>query len=238
MPEPIAVEQQHTLTPNQSQHICKVLRLQVGDQVRVFHPDCGEYQASIIEAQPKHTIVEIQQQIKAPPSPPPCAIHLGQVISRGDRMDYSLQKATELGVTAITPLTSIRCGVKLSPERMAKRMAHWQGVIESAVQQCGRIDVPALHQPCSTLNWVQKQQSDVCLAAVVDPSQHPDPLSIIEHASSASILIGPEGGFTSEEQGAILKTHFQAWQLGPRVLRTETAGVVALALLQARFGDF
>lgn len=226
-----------TLDKNHSQHICKVLRLKSGDEISVFNSMDGEYLATIIDDNPKAALIQVSKQIHPAPIKPKCYLHLGQVISRGDRMDYSIQKATELGVHEITPILSQRCGVQIAKERLIKRMQHWQGVIDSAVQQCGRLDTPKLNNPITLDQWITQQHPGLCLAALVNSDNNPIQ-EVKDKPSQVNILIGPEGGFTEQEE-ALMKEHtFLAWQLGPRVLRTETAGVVALTLLQNQFGDF
>lgn len=235
--EPINIDKNITLSKNHSQHICKVLRLKQDDMISVFHPDYGEFSAKLLDANPKAAVIQIQQQIKNKAERPACHLHLAQVISRGDRMDYSIQKATELGVHEITPILSKRCGVQLPKERLLKRMHHWQGVIESAVQQCGRIDTPKLNSPIQLDKWLSQDHAGVCLAALVN-TQNNALDTIKTKPNNITVLIGPEGGFAPEEEQLMQDHGILAWQLGPRVLRTETAGVVALTLLQSRFGDF
>jgi 16S rRNA (uracil1498-N3)-methyltransferase len=235
--EPIVTNKNITLSKSHSQHICKVLRLKQDDIISVFHPDYGEFSAKLLDANPKAAVVQIQQLIKNKAEQPACHLHLAQVISRGDRMDYSIQKATELGVHEITPILSKRCGVQLPKERLLKRMQHWQGVILSAVQQCGRINIPKLNPPIQLNTWLAQNHTGVCLAALVN-TQNNALNTIKKTPDNITVLIGPEGGFAPEEEQLMQENSILAWQLGPRVLRTETAGVVALTLLQNQFGDF
>jgi len=235
--EPIITHNNLTLSKNHSQHLCKVLRLKEGEVISVFHPDYGEFTAELIEAHTKAAIIHIKDQIHPAPQKPKCHLHLAQCISRGDRMDYAIQKATELGVHEITPIYANRCGKPLPKERIQKRLQHWQGIIDSAVQQCGRIDSPKLNEPLSLDAWLDQNKNELALAALV--SSKNDALKNIQSKpNSVSILIGPEGGFTPEEETLLQNKGTLAWQLGPRVLRTETASVVALTLLQTQFGDF
>jgi 16S rRNA (uracil1498-N3)-methyltransferase len=235
--EPIHANQSMTLSKNHSQHICKVLRLKEGEALSVFHPDYGEHAAELIEANAKAAVIHVNEQLRPAPEKPACHLHLAQVVSRGDRMDYAIQKATELGVHEITPIISKRCNVQLSKERFQKRMQHWQGVIDSAVQQCGRIDTPKLNEPIHLEKWLAQKLEGLCLAALVNTKNNPVKM-IQEKPSKITILIGSEGGFASEEESLVIENGLLAWQLGPRVLRTETASVVALTLLQHQFGDF
>ena len=235
--QPCQTGDQITLNKTLSQHICKVLRLTTHDKLSVFHPEYGEFNAQLLEANHKHALITIQHQIKPKPMPPTHHLHLAQVISRGERMDFSIQKATELGVDEITPIISKRCGVQLSKERLQKRMLHWQGVIESAVQQCGRIDVPHLNDPIALNHWLAQPRQGDCFAAMINPNQNKKP-NFNNLESPITVIIGPEGGFTPEEEQHMLSHQVKPWQLGPRVLRTETAGIVALTLLQYHIGDF
>jgi 16S rRNA (uracil1498-N3)-methyltransferase len=237
MRETLAVNQSYTLSKNHSQHLCKVLRLKEGESLFVFNADSGEFSATIMEASPKATVIETHHLIYPAPKKPACYLHVAQVISRGDRMDYSIQKSTELGVHEITPIISERCGVHLSNERMKNRMDHWEGVIESAVQQCGRIDGVRLNHPIHLEKWLDQKKEGLCLAALV--SSQENPIKSLQFAPShVLVLIGSEGGFSLEEELLMKEKGWLAWQLGPRVLRTETAAVVALTLLQDHFGDF
>jgi 16S rRNA (uracil1498-N3)-methyltransferase len=235
--EAIQAHQTITLSKEHSQHMCKVLRLKEDELLSVFNPDLGEFSARLVEANPKAAVIQIQNQTHLAPKKPDCHLHLAQVISRGDRMDYSIQKATELGVHEITPIISERCGVQLSKERQANRMEHWQGVIESAVQQCGRIDLPLLHKPMILEDWLNEKKEGLYLAALVSSKENPIK-NVQQTPSRITVLIGPEGGFSLQEEHMMKEKDLLAWQIGPRVLRTETATVVALTLLQHYFGDY
>ena len=161
-------------------------------------------------------------------------IELGQVMSRGERMDYAVQKATELGVTRIVPLFSERCEVKLSSERQDKRQQHWQQVAISACEQSGRSRVPEIAQPQPLSQWLTQCHSALKLVL------HPDaamPLAQRQAPASVALLIGPEGGLGDQEIAQARAAGFDSLQLGPRVLRTETAPVAALAVLQYLWGD-
>ncbi|MDX1467394.1 MAG: 16S rRNA (uracil(1498)-N(3))-methyltransferase, partial [Halomonas sp.] len=164
----------------------------------------------------------------------PLAVHLGQAISKGDRMDYAIQKAVELGVATITPLYTEHGDVRLKGERAAKKLAHWQAVAASACEQCGRATLPPVHAPMGLGEWLAAR--DEALRLVL----HPGTAGALEQAeapASVAVLIGPEGGLAEAEVEAARTSGFAPLSLGPRVLRTETAPVVALSLLQARFGD-
>ena len=164
----------------------------------------------------------------------PLAVHLGQAISKGDRMDYAIQKAVELGVAAITPLYTEHGDVRLRGEREAKKLAHWQAVAASACEQCGRAVVPTVHFPMTLAEWLTERNEALRLVL------HPGTRGVLEQATapdSVALLIGPEGGLSAKDLETALAVGFMPLSLGPRILRTETAPVVALSLLQYRFGD-
>ncbi len=163
-------------------------------------------------------------------------IHLGQAISRGERMDYTLQKSVELGVQIITPLFTERCGVDLQGERLEKRMQHWQQVIISACEQSGRCYIPELKAPCSLEKWLMELKVD--LAWIMDPRAS-TPLSAIQKSvGRVALLCGPEGGLSELELDQAKQHGLLGLLMGPRILRTETAALTALSLLQAQWGDF
>ena len=161
-------------------------------------------------------------------------VHLGQCLSRGERMDYAIQKATELGVTQLTPLFSERCEVRLNTERLNKRTQHWQQVAVSASEQSLRCSVPAVESAQHLTNWVSSIQADLKL--VLDP-RAAQPLSSFAAPTSVALLIGPEGGLSDQEVAQAAAAGFLPIALGPRVLRTETAPIAALSLLQYLWGD-
>jgi len=159
---------------------------------------------------------------------------LGVGISRGERMDFAIQKSVELGVFAITPLLTERGVVQLRAERQAKRMAHWQGVLVSACEQSGRSRMPTLHPSATLGDWLATQRDGLMLY-----HRAADTLASVPHpGSSLKLLVGPEGGLSEEERAMALASGFRGVRLGPRVLRTETAPLAAIAAIQALWGDF
>ena len=217
-----------------ARHAVSVLRLQVGDALNLFNGTGGEYRASLVAVNKRETRVRLIE-FDATERESPVDITLALGISAGERMDYSLQKATELGVTAIQPLATERSVVKLAGERADKRLQHWQHVVIAACEQCGRNRVPA----------VAPVQKIYAYLAAVDRNKRllmlsPDartPLKQVAPTSSAVLLIGAEGGLAPAEIEAARAGGFEPVSLGPRILRTETAPVAALALLQALWGD-
>lgn len=257
-------------------HVSRVLRLKAGDKIRLFDGQGHEFMA-VLEQTGKKTIAHIEEPIEQN-TESPLQIELLQVVSRGDRMDFTIQKATELGVTSIVPLLSERCGVKLDEQRGSKKLESYQKIAIAACEQCGRNVVPEikplqsltdylkLHQKkliAHTLSLIQ-QQSDAANAlesiVSVDNSANAicsldkmidnegylnltlDPraqykLTSLPKTGKYRILIGPEGGFTPEEVAAAQQAAFVGISLGPRILRTETTALVALAILGSHFGD-
>ncbi len=217
-----------------ARHAVTVLRLQVGDTLNLFNGEGGEYRATLVAVSKREARVRLTG-FEATEHESPVDITLALGISAGERMDYSLQKATELGVSAIQPLATERSVVKLAGERADKRLQHWQHVVVAACEQCGRNRVPV----------VAPVQRLFAYLAAVDRSKRllllsPDastPLKRVARADAAVLLIGPEGGLAPAEYEAAQAGGFEPVKLGPRILRTETAPVAALAVLQALWGD-
>ena len=224
---------QHALPEEQAHYIGRVLRHGVGDAVQLFDGSGQEYLGQLIEVGKKSVRVELTEQLPGQPDSP-LRVHLGQGLSRGERMDWAIQKATELGVAEITPIVSERCEVRLKDERADKRLAHWQQVAISACEQCGRSTVPLIHPPLLLADWLEQVEAELKLVL------HPVAEPLVSHAKPASLafLIGPEGGLNDNEVSQAVAAHFQAARLGPRVLRTETAAAVALSVAQQLWGDF
>ena len=224
---------QHELPEEQAHYIGRVLRHAVGDAVQLFDGSGQEFLGELIEVGKKTVRVELREQF-AGQAESPLRVHLGQGLSRGERMDWAIQKATELGVAAITPIVSERCEVRLKDERADKRMAHWRQIAISACEQCGRSTIPLIHPPQLLGDWLQQTDADLKLVL------HPVAEALASHArpQTLAFLIGPEGGLNDNEVSQAQAAGFHAARLGPRVLRTETAPVVALAVAQQLWGDF
>jgi 16S rRNA (uracil1498-N3)-methyltransferase len=223
----------HELPEAQAHYIGRVLRMAEGDAVQVFDGSGQEFRGTLAEVGKKRVLVQLNEQF-AGQVESPLRIHLGQGLSRGERMDWAIQKATELGVNEITPIFSERCEVRLKDERADKRLLHWRQVAISACEQCGRSTVPVIHPPLLLADWLK--QTDAELKLVLHPVAEP----LVGHArpSSLAFLIGPEGGLSDAEVEQAKTAGYHAARLGPRVLRTETAPVVALAVAQQLWGDF
>lgn len=213
-----------------SHYLTRVLRMSVGSTVTLFNGDGCDYSADIRDIH-RQKVALVLTGSQRPNNESPLKITLVQAISRGERMDYSLQKATELGVFRIQPLISRRVEVRLTDNRQAKRIAHWQAVVVAACEQSGRAVIPEVKLPISMADWVAVTETAPRL--VLDPlaetmlSQSP-----IE-GDSVSILVGPEGGFSEAEIQSLYSAGVTGVSLGRRILRTETAGPAAIAVLQA-----
>tara|TARA_R110001592_G_scaffold179781_2_gene421687 strand:+ start:4407 stop:5147 length:741 start_codon:yes stop_codon:yes gene_type:complete len=224
------------LESSSAHHIANVLRMKQGDQVMLFNGSGWFFSASITVSSKKHVSVFIDSSEKAH-TESSLYTHLGQVMSRGDRMDYAIQKSTEMGVNEITPLMSARCELKLKADREDKRLAHWQQVAISAAEQCGRATVPTIHPVSSLENWLA-QQSSKGLSLVFHHRDTQNLAQIQTPPSHVNLLIGPEGGLSETEIEQAKQANFIACTFGPRVMRTETAPVACLSVLQWLWGDF
>lgn len=233
-PEALQLHTTLDLEAQASTHLVKVLRLKEGAELRLFNGDGNEYLASITVAGKKNTQVEIND-ILSQDSKISFPMHLGQVVSKGDRMDFTIQKATELGITDITPLWSERCDVRLKGERLEKKMEHWKKVAISACEQSGRNHIPTIHPAVSYHEWASSVESDTKLVLHTRDQKN---LTDIQKPASVALLVGPEGGITDEEVELCIQQGFTGLTLGPRILRTETAALAALSLFQYLWGDF
>ncbi len=215
-----------------SHHLTRVLRAQPGDPVILFNGKGLNWNCQIDHIDKRRVTLSVGHATD-PRNESPLAIHLGLCLSKGDRFDWAIQKSTELGVSTITPLFSERVDVKLPADRVAKRLAHWQQIVVGACEQCGRAVVPTLSAPTALSAWVAQQRCELRLvlhhrATGALPKMTP---------GSVALLVGPEGGLTELDLAQASTAGFVNLKLGPRVLRTETAPAVALAVLGARWGD-
>lgn len=231
----LAVGESVELDSAASNHVGKVLRMKPGQHLSLFNGSGVEYTASITEVNKKHVIAAIESSIEVA-SESTLNTHIGQVMSRGDRMDYMIQKSTELGATEITPLTSERCEVKLKGDREEKRIKQWQQIAISAAEQCGRSKIPTIH-PITTVESFVKQKSQDALGLVLH-HRTTQQITDLEQPRNVRLLIGPEGGLSESEIEMATHHQFVATTFGPRVFRTETAPVAALSILQWLWGDF
>lgn len=256
VPQSLAVGERVVLPEAVANHAVRVLRLQPGDPLVLFNGDGGAYAGHLLAQQPmsaepaskkkrdgragRQTTAEVRLESFEPGDRASALrIRLWQGVSAAERMDYTWQKAVELGVYACVPVETRRCVTRLDAARAEKRHAHWQGVIIAAAEQCGLNRLPIL-QAVRSLSQMLAEPADGSVRVMLDPDateSFPVWLEQQTGLSDLTILIGPEGGFAPEELEAAHAAGFQCFRLGPRVFRTETAGPVALAVTQAIAGD-
>ncbi|KPZ51854.1 16S rRNA (uracil(1498)-N(3))-methyltransferase [Pseudoalteromonas sp. P1-25] len=230
----IALNTPVSLNDDAAGHIGRVLRMKVGEHVSIFNGEGGEYFSEIIEVTKKSVVVmplrfdehNVESELN---------IHLGQCVSRGDKMDFTIQKSVELGINEITPIFSQRCGVKLSGDRLEKKHQQWQKIAISAAEQSGRNYVPVVHPPVDLKQWLEQHTDEIKLT--LHPRAEHSIKTITVPSAGVRFLVGPEGGFTDEEMAKTKQQEFVDIRLGPRVLRTETAALTVLSALQLQFGD-
>lgn len=233
-PLPLQAASRFELSEDGANHVGRVLRMQAGQSLILFDGLGGQYPATIVETGKRHVLVETGAHDPCEVESP-LAIHLGQVISRGDRMEFTIQKSVELGVTCITPLFSDRCGVRLQGERLDKKRDQWQKIVIAACEQCGRNRIPLI-QPVQDLeDWLAEPTDELKLN--LHPRAPYSLQTLPAPTHGVRLLIGPEGGLSSEEIETARQHGFADMLLGPRVLRTETAAMTAITALQCRFGD-
>lgn len=229
------IGQQITLDDNASHHVARVLRATINQPLVVFNGLGGEYHAIISAITKKSVIVEIQS-FDPREAESPLDLWLAQGISRGDKMDYTIQKAVELGVKKIIPLFTERSTVKLDEERQQKKREHWQSIAISACEQSGRNRIPTITPATTLIKAMPELSTHTCFAlsphAEKKLCDHPIP-----PGQPIVLLIGPEGGLSDNEMALVTREGFLPLHLGPRILRTETAGLAAITALQCLFGD-
>jgi len=234
-PQPLHLNDTISLDDNAANHVARVLRITTGRLLFIFNGETQcHFEAEIIECQRKRVSLKLIKKINTQLESP-LNIHLGQAISKGDRFEFVIQKATELGINEITPLWTEHCDVKLSPERLEKKLKQWQQIAIAACEQSGRDIVPSIHQPEKVQDWLVKTEAQE--KWVLDPRgkvQSSDEKTI----TSACLLIGPEGGLSNQEVESACQQNFKSKLIGPRILRTETAALTAITLLQHQWGDF
>lgn len=232
---PLAVGDSLCLPDGAVAHLLRVLRLGVGDRCVLFNGDGHDYDARITAAGKRGAEVEIVD-MRAVDNEAPLRIVLLQGIARGEKMDWILQKATELGVAGFVPVSSQRSQVRLDVDRAAKRLAHWSRVVTAACEQSGRARVPDV-APIGALAEAVARLVDESLRLTLDPMGTEDLASLPDPCTGICVVaIGPEGGWSSRDRAVLDDAGFIGLRLGPRILRTETAGIAAIAALQARFG--
>ena len=232
-PQQLTVLSDVRLSDDAVQHI-RVLRLKNNTVITLFNGEGGEYRATLIDIQKRSVTAQITS-FHETINESPLTLHLGQVISRGDRMEFVIQKAVELGVNEVTPLLSDRCGIKIKADRLEKKQQQWQKIAISACEQSGRNIVPTINSVETLESWCSKETEAVKIT--LHPRASYSINTLPDNIHNIQLLIGPEGGFTDNEIALTKTLNFTETQLGPRILRTETAALTAITALQCRFGD-
>lgn len=235
LPQPLQTGHTIELPPEIFRHAIQVLRLNPGEPLVLFNGTGGEYLARVGQVGKRAASVQIES-FRAIDTESPAHITLAQAIIKPDKMDFALQKAVELGVSAIQPLMTQRSVIRLGKDKAGKKLRHWEGVITAACEQCGRTQLPTIHAPLKLADWLQ--QGAAGTRFILAPGHYPRIHTLPQElASPFSLVTGPEGGFTDEEVASCLQAGVKPVALGPRILRAETASLAALALLQQHYGD-
>lgn len=235
--QPLLDGAEFPLPTQAGEHATRVLRLVTGDPLTLFNGDGCDYLAVILAVGKREVVVRVQQR-RMLHNESPLALTLAQGVARGEKMDLIVQKATELGVTRIVPLLTERSEVKLDAARAGKRLAHWQAVAASACEQSGRARLPEILPALPLSAWLADLPDDGALRLALLPEATNSTRELRFGAAGGLLVIGPEGGIGDRDIGALTAAGFSGLRLGPRILRTETAGLAALAALQATHGDF
>lgn len=234
--QPLRVEDDVSISGTAAEHIGRVLRLRSGDAVTLFNGDGNDYTAQLTAIDRNGAIARITAAV-ALDSESPLTLSLAQGIARGDKMDWVVQKATELGVARIVPLLSERSEVHLDERRATKRVEHWRAVAISACEQCGRARIPVIEPVVSMLTWCAGLGDDDALRLALLPNATQRVRDLTATDAGVVLVVGPEGGLGERDLTMLEDAGFDGLNLGPRILRSETAGLVALATLQTAFGD-
>ncbi|AKA38207.1 16S rRNA (uracil(1498)-N(3))-methyltransferase [Yersinia ruckeri] len=233
-PQPLSAHTELALSDDAANHVGRVLRMSEGHHLQLFDGSNQVFSAEIIHVDKKSVHVHLGEAALEDRESP-LNLHLGQVISRGEKMEFTIQKSIELGVNVITPLFSERCGVKLDGERLAKKIQQWQKIAIAACEQCGRNTLPEIREAMQLEAWCAEQDDSLKLNLHPRASNSINTLPL--PVNRVRLLIGPEGGLTADEIEMTSHHGFTDILLGPRVLRTETTALTAITALQVRFGD-
>lgn len=235
LPLALAPGSEVELDERASRHVYRVLRMRPGEELQLFDGSGLEATAELIRVGKQGVAAHIKGTV-AKDVESPLSIELGQAVSRGERMDFVMQKSVELGAATIAPLWTERTQCRLEGERLERRLSHWRGVVTSACEQCGRSRLPKLRPPAALEHWV-REQSPSALGLVLEPEGGIALPALPRPAGPVRLLIGPEGGLTRQELSWAEDCGFLRITLGPRILRTETAALTALAVVQSLWGD-
>jgi 16S rRNA (uracil1498-N3)-methyltransferase len=236
-PNPIIIGKIITLSESAATHATKVMRLKVGDSLTLFCGDGFDYTCALLSLEKKSVTASVISS-KAVTNESPLSITLLQGISSGDRMDYTVQKAVEMGVKCIQPIFTERTLVKLTGDRVEKRVLHWQQVAIAACEQSGRAYVPQIKTPKTLSHWLSDHPLSNQCRLLLNPIGASNLTNIIKPSGDITLLIGAEGGLSHHEITTATSQGFQSILLGPRILRTETAALAAIASMHTLWGDF
>lgn len=232
----LALATELALPPQAAEHVARVLRMNEGDMLTLFNGDGYDYAATLITVGKREVTLRIEER-EPVTNESPLSLTLAQGVARGEKMDLIVQKATELGVARIVPLFTERSEVKLDPSRAEKRLLHWRAVAASACEQSGRVRVPEV-TPAQTLQeWLRSLKDDGTQRLALLPEGSLRVRELRFGDTGGLLVVGPEGGLGDRDVAALKEARFEGLRLGPRILRTETAGLAALAALQALHGD-
>jgi 16S rRNA (uracil1498-N3)-methyltransferase len=234
--QPLAVASELNLPPQAAEHVVRVLRMNPGEPLTVFNGDGNEYAAVIVAVGKREVMLRIEQ-VRPLANESPLQLTLAQGVARGEKMDLIVQKATELGVVRIVPLLTERSEVKLDAARAEKRLMHWRAVAASACEQSGRARLPEIAAALPLSTWLTSLTGDDALRLALLPEAARSSRELRFNGAGGLLVVGPEGGLGERDINALTAAGFDGLRLGPRILRTETAGLAALAALQALHGD-
>jgi len=234
--EPLNLNQEIQLDDFAAQHLSRVMRVKIGDGVRVFNQG-GEFQASVSQIHKNEVFVTTTKRLEVNTESLLSTVLL-QAVTRRERMDFAIQKATELGVNVIQPIMTQHCVVKLDASKESKKLRHWQGIARHASEQSGRLQIPQILPILSYKEALESIQNESTLKLIFALTQANNLCEIaVEQFQKVAFCIGPVGGFSPEEVTLAIDKNFQSVKLGPRVLRSETASVAALTAIQLLWGD-
>jgi len=235
--QPLYPDREVLLPEQAGEHVARVLRLERGHPLILFNGDGREYDASLATLA-KRAVTATVTCARDADRETPLQLTLAQGIARGEKMDWILQKATELGVTRIVPIVTERTEIKLDEERAERRLAHWSSVIAGACEQSGRNRLPEIELPQRLDRWLGALGDTPALRLALLPNGDSTLHKLPQMDNGALLVVGPEGGLSETDASMLKQSGFVGLRLGPRILRTETAGIAALAALQALYGDF
>jgi 16S rRNA (uracil1498-N3)-methyltransferase len=233
---PVTAGKRLVVSGSAANHITRVLRLRSGDALTVFDGSGGEFGARVEEFRKEAVVVSVDEH-RTLDRESPLSLTLAQGISRGERMDWIIQKATELGASRIVPVFTKRSVVRLDDKQAERKLQHWRAIAVSACEQCGRNRLPDVATPVDFFDVLPAESSPGATRVLLSPAGDLRIDDLQEVGNGITVLIGPEGGLEDVEQETAIAAGFKPVRLGPRVLRTETAAIAALTIIQRYFGD-